>query len=280
MPFHMSIKQGSYAFIKHIPWQFQDSSTTKLYYSMTQIFSMADHTSSTHLLSVNFLIIFFQNSMTLLWLFTYKTYFHDFSHTMKNSVTFHIQWKIPGLFTYNEKFQDFSHTMTKWQDFSHIMTKWQDFSHIMTKWQDFSHIMTKWHNFSKPLHLHFIFHDFPRFPWPVWTLAKTRTQLFTDVHLLVTLFFCEQNKTCWPGLATCSPSGPLHDCKEGSKQCPTQFFFFVPQLYLWGSPFLVRFLPMWPFLTLTTWQSHSSFLDATCWVCFLLLAFAPLGHDC
>ena len=31
-----------------------------------------------------------------------------------------------------------------------------------------------------------------------------------------------------------------------------QFFFFcVPQLHLWGSPLLVRFLPMWPFLNPT-----------------------------
>ena len=130
MPFHMSVKQGSYAFIKHIPWQFQDSSTTKLYYSMTQIFSMADHTSSTQYIGIflhrilcevditsftfselpnNFFSEFHDSSMTfhlqniLSRLFTYNEKFCDFSHTMKNSRTFHIQWKIPGLFTYNDK---------------------------------------------------------------------------------------------------------------------------------------------------------------------------------
>ena len=57
------------------------------------------------------------------------------------------------------------------------------------------------------------------------------------------------------------------------------FFFCVPQLYLWGSPFWVRCLHMWPYF-IQPLRSHSVFMDGACWVYFLLPTFTRLGHEC
>ena len=49
----------------------------------------------------------------------------------------------------------------------------------------------------------------------------------------------------------------------------TNFFFFcIPQLRLWGSPFWMRCLRMWPFSIQPLRQSQSVFMDGARWVCF------------
>ena len=67
-----------------------------------------------------------------------------------------------------------------------------------------------------------------------------------------------------------------------SVACIVAFFFFfcVPQLYLWGSPFLVRFWRMWPFLNPTI-EVVTFCLHGWCMLgVFLLPAFIHLGHEC
>ena len=51
---------------------------------------------------------------------------------------------------------------------------------------------------------------------------------------------------------------------------PFHLLLLLSQLYLWGSPLLVRFLRMWLFFFLIQpqRQSHSFFMDGACWVCF------------
>ena len=52
------------------------------------------------------------------------------------------------------------------------------------------------------------------------------------------------------------------------------------QLYLWGSPFWVRYLCMWRFYNPTI-EVVTFCLHGWCMLgVFLLLAFAPLGHEC
>ena len=59
------------------------------------------------------------------------------------------------------------------------------------------------------------------------------------------------------------------------------FFFCVPQLYLWGSPFFcVRFLCMWPFFNPTI-KVVTFRLRGWCVLgVFLFPAFTRLGHEC
>ena len=58
------------------------------------------------------------------------------------------------------------------------------------------------------------------------------------------------------------------------------FFFCVPQLYLWASPFWVRFLRMWPFFNPTI-EVVTFHLHGWCMLgVFLLPAFTHLGHEC
>ena len=65
------------------------------------------------------------------------------------------------------------------------------------------------------------------------------------------------------------------------------FFFCVPQLYLWGSSFWVRFLRVWPFfffffflfnptIEVVTFRLHGLCMLGV----FLLPAFTRLGHEC
>ena len=63
-------------------------------------------------------------------------------------------------------------------------------------------------------------------------------------------------------------------------------FFCLPQLYLWGSPFRVRFLCMWPFLFFFFFFNPTVEV-VTFHVCewcmlglFLLPPFTCLGHEC
>ena len=59
------------------------------------------------------------------------------------------------------------------------------------------------------------------------------------------------------------------------------FYFCVPQLYLWGSPFWVRFLRMWPFFFNPTIEVVTFCLRGWCILgVFLLPAFTRLGHEC
>ena len=68
------------------------------------------------------------------------------------------------------------------------------------------------------------------------------------------------------------------------QKIPVLPFFCVPQLNIWDSPFLVRFLRMWPVLFVCLFfieplrLSHSVFVDVACWV-FFLPAFTRLGHE-
>ena len=58
------------------------------------------------------------------------------------------------------------------------------------------------------------------------------------------------------------------------------FFFCISQLYLWGSPFWVRFLCMRPFFNPTI-EVVTLRLCGWCILgVFLLLAFTHLGHEC
>ena len=58
------------------------------------------------------------------------------------------------------------------------------------------------------------------------------------------------------------------------------FCFCVPQLYLWASPFWVRFLRMWPFFNPTI-EVVTFHLHGWCMLgVFLLPAFIHLGHEC
>ena len=57
------------------------------------------------------------------------------------------------------------------------------------------------------------------------------------------------------------------------------FFFSLPQLYLWGSPFWVSFLRIWPFSNPTI-EVVTCHLHGWCMLgVFLLLAFTRLGHE-
>ena len=58
------------------------------------------------------------------------------------------------------------------------------------------------------------------------------------------------------------------------------FFFCVPQLYLWGSPFLVRFLRMWPFFNPTIEVITFRLCGWCMQGVFLLAAFTRLGLKC
>ena len=65
------------------------------------------------------------------------------------------------------------------------------------------------------------------------------------------------------------------------KSCQTFFFFFcVPQLYLWGSPFWVRFVRMQlvfnPTIEVVTFHLHRWCMLGV----FVLPAFTCLGHEC
>ena len=54
----------------------------------------------------------------------------------------------------------------------------------------------------------------------------------------------------------------------------------LPELYLWGSPFWVRFLHMWPYFNPTT-EVVTFHLHGWCMLgVFLLPAFTHLGHGC
>ena len=58
------------------------------------------------------------------------------------------------------------------------------------------------------------------------------------------------------------------------------FFFCVPQLYLWGSPFGVRFLRMWPLFNPTI-EVVTFRLRGWCMLgVFFLPVFTRLGHEC
>ena len=69
-------------------------------------------------------------------------------------------------------------------------------------------------------------------------------------------------------------------CTRVHVQLSIVFFFCVPQLYLWGSPFWVRFLWVWRFLNPTI----EVVIFRLCGWCmmgvFLLLTFTRLGHEC
>ena len=69
-------------------------------------------------------------------------------------------------------------------------------------------------------------------------------------------------------------------CTRVHVQLSIVFFFCIPQLYLWGSPFWVRFLWVWPFLNPTI----EVVIFRLCGWCmmgvFLLLTFTRLGHEC
>ena len=72
---------------------------------------------------------------------------------------------------------------------------------------------------------------------------------------------------------TMSYAAMYHNLFEGADFC-------IPQLYLWGSPFWVRYLNMWPFFNPTI-EVVTFFLCAWCMLgVFLLLAFTCLGHEC
>ena len=59
------------------------------------------------------------------------------------------------------------------------------------------------------------------------------------------------------------------------------FFFCVPQLYSWGSPFWVKFLCMWLFFFNPNIEVVTFHLCGWCVLgVFLLPAFTRLGHQC
>ena len=72
-------------------------------------------------------------------------------------------------------------------------------------------------------------------------------------------------------------------CKLFCWSCLFFFFFYVPQLYLWGSPFWVRFLHMWPFfnptiqgsLILSLWMLSFQGLTTFCPSSLFLFFFLP-----
>ena len=78
--------------------------------------------------------------------------------------------------------------------------------------------------------------------------------------------------------------GRWHDCKQHWAQ-PLLFLPLLhSQLYLWGSPFWVGFLHMWPFFSFffyTTIDLVTFCLGGCCMLgVFLLPAFTRLGHEC
>ena len=58
------------------------------------------------------------------------------------------------------------------------------------------------------------------------------------------------------------------------------FFICIPQLYLWVSPFWVRFLRMWPFFNPTIEVVTLCLCGWRMLAVFLLPAFTCLGHKC
>ena len=96
-----------------------------------------------------------------------------------------------------------------------------------------------------------------------WYIFKLRgTQQNSELSLI---------HTVWPCCATCVV-------------CDSGIFFCVPQLYLWGSPFWVRCLRMWPFFfffLIPTIEVVIFRLRGWCMLgVFLLPAFTCLAHEC